>query len=938
MNNKLELAGKINSAAFALLITFGLLSLVTAVVALGLSGLTNDVPGLTDAVVQRVFGVAKILPFLMMLQIPIMAVTKSSTERFDAERVREKHAQNKAKQEAQANQTRDLNVQCAEPPTEPPSRTTMAKKRESSMLKIKLLALLDKLPSVLPVLAALSGDRVRKCAGIAAQLLLFAIMGAFVYALLSLLLPTMAHAADGAASVKDLAQYAAATPPGDLSLRLWASILGDFVAGPFTSAGAPTTLLGRMFLIFNGAIFAVSTVWLGVGVLRGVVATASDGSPLGQKMNSAWYPIRVVTGLTGGLPLLGGFTLLQGALMFTAVLGIGIANYMWKSAVADPTMVQLVGTNAITGAPAVRPSQVMSAATSMLRSNMCMVAYQQQAVIFRAWMDKKGGDSEVPPEYLITRRLEAQPGSLRIRYGWTGDPEACGSVSVKMDKYRDEDSSSFRVASVDYQHIRNVIGMKASQQLIAADDLIRPIAEAYMTTRNRVRSGENLELAIDTARVREIADTYTDGIKELVTLNLENSGSSIKSAAQQKMLQDGWIGAGGWYSIYAEANAALADAISGLTFTASPPRVEYLQSEVRDDLARLEKSLQAAQDRLQGATGATRDDQVLAGAMRDACEGGIGSVTATGNCSLGQSIARKITGGVFDGSGGGKSWRDEIGLVNPVIAMKNAGDYILTIASTLLLAGPIVEIGGKVLSVVGAAATATGVGAAPGMAAMAAGAIASYVVPLGWTLLVIGAVMAIYIPALPWIVWMSAVFSYCASFLEGLIAAPLHSMSHMHTEGEGLGQATTKGYLFMLNALARPAIMVLSFFVASALVVGIGTLIAHGFAGMIAGVQGNSVTGLASIIGLLVVYIVVNVTLIQSSFELISVLPDQIIGYLGAGDAGQSLGRDAERKINAAFMSSTRQGMGGAQASLGAGSKALKNIKPKPGAGAKDVK
>lgn len=120
--------------------------------------------------------------------------------------------------------------------------------------------------------------------------------------------------------------------------------------------------------------------------------------------------------------------------------------------------------------------------------------------------------------------------------------------------------------------------------------------------------------------------------------------------------------------------------------------------------------------------------------------------------------------------------------------------------------------------------------------------------------------------------------------------------------------------------------MVLGFFIASAFIVGIGTLIPHTFASMIAGVQGNSMTGLASIIGLLVVYIVVNITLIQQSFELISVLPDQIIGYFGAGDAGQTLGRDAQGKINAAIMSSTRQGMGGAQASVVAGSKAVQKI------------
>lgn len=760
---------------------------------------------------------------------------------------------------------------------------------------------------------------------LAGKLLAWITMAAVLYMIFGLIAP--AYAQTGPV-VADLAQYAESTPRGDWSLKLWIGILGDFANNPLAVAGEPATLLGRLFMYFNGAIFAVSTAWIGWGILKGTLGTATDGEALGKSISSVWYPIRTVVGVSGGLPLLGGFTLLQGVLMSAALIGIGIANYMWRAAVADPTMVQLVGTTAITGAPAVRPSQVVNAAGSMLRSNLCLVAHQQAAVIYKAEMEAAGAASSVPPEYSITRTLDAQTGSLRIRYGWPGDPEACGSVSVSMDNYRSEQSSDFRVASVDYRHIRNVISMKSSQQLIAADDLIRGLAEGWLQTRNSYRYGQTLERSVDVKRLQQIATDYAAQIQAIVTLSLADSGSSIKSAAQQKMLEHGWIGAGSWYSTFAEANSALADSISGLTFTYTAPDPEFLPSPVQEDLAALERAMQKASDRIVGRAGASPDDQKVDAVLKDACEPSFGQNTTseTGNCSLGQSIARRITAGLFAGSGGGSSWRDSFGLVNPVVAMKDAGDYILTIASTLIAAGPVLEIGGKVMSFFGAAATATGVGAPGGKAMSTVGAIASYAIPLGWTLLVVGAVMAIYIPALPWIVWMSAVFSYCASFLEGLIAAPLHSMSHMNTEGDGLGQATTKGYLFVLNALARPAIMVLGFFIASALIVGIGTLIAHTFASMIAGVQGNSMTGLASIIGLLVVYIVVNITLIQQSFELIGVLPDQIIGYLGAGDAGQTLGRDAQTKINAAVMSATRQGMGGAQASVAAGSKAVQKL------------
>lgn len=153
---------------------------------------------------------------------------------------------------------------------------------------------------------------------------------------------------------------------------------------------------------------------------------------------------------------------------------------------------------------------------------------------------------------------------------------------------------------------------------------------------------------------------------------------------------------------------------------------------------------------------------------------------------------------------------------------------------------------------------------------------------------------------------------------------PLHSLAHLQTEGEGLGSGTTKGYLFFLNTLIRPALMVLSFFIASALVIALGTLLAHLFLPAMASVQGNSITGLASIVGLLAVFFMLNLVLINSCFELVQVIPDQVIGFVGAGDVSTALGKGTESKVNALFMMASRGGNDSMKASALAGAETRK--------------
>ena len=151
--------------------------------------------------------------------------------------------------------------------------------------------------------------------------------------------------------------------------------------------------------------------------------------------------------------------------------------------------------------------------------------------------------------------------------------------------------------------------------------------------------------------------------------------------------------------------------------------------------------------------------------------------------------------------------------------------------------------------------------------------------------------------------------AYAASMIEGLAGATLHAMSHLDGDGDGMGQRTAHGYMFYINALARPGLMIIGFLVASALMIAVGTLQANMFLPAMANVQGNSVTGLMSIVMFLLIFFVMNVTLISASFNLIYVITDQVIGFIG-GQIGSHLGKDTEHQANNMFMMAARVGPG----------------------------
>ncbi|WP_158234107.1 MULTISPECIES: DotA/TraY family protein, partial [Enterobacterales] len=119
-------------------------------------------------------------------------------------------------------------------------------------------------------------------------------------------------------------------------------------------------------------------------------------------------------------------------------------------------------------------------------------------------------------------------------------------------------------------------------------------------------------------------------------------------------------------------------------------------------------------------------------------------------------------------------------------------------------------------------------------------------------------------------------------------AGPLWAATHIGTD-EAKGSRANYGYIFLIDAAIRPSLMVFGFFFASLVVVAIGTLLNILMLPAMANVQANSLTGVMSVIGILMIYARICTTLVSSAFSLQVYLPDYVIAWLGGRESSQMM-------------------------------------------------
>lgn len=675
-------------------------------------------------------------------------------------------------------------------------------------------------------------------------------------------LATPALAVDNASATPGL--HAFTPPPGDLSVSFLRQVFGSIVDGAGTGDGI--SMLGAMMGVFNTAILFLAMIFVMYTTVKGTVDSAHDGVVLGKKMSEIWVPIRTLAGTALLLPLASGFSLLQGAIIWLAMQGVGVADQAWSAGIDRFAQTGTLGRVSV---PDARPL-----AANILRAEVCMAAMNRQ-------FEGEGRRTRIA--ILPLEDVGQASGGKAARFRWGSfdyqNPAVCGTVSWVPSAADEKDGDATRVLR---QPILDAHTYAVGQMI---NDL-RPVAQQIVAWK-RPAPG-----ALDQAAAR-----YEDALANAAKVAVDASPDAGKQAFLDKARDGGWVLAGTWFSHMVKVNDSIQAAVNTVP-ASTPVRIEDLE---------IKEALQTYRDAM-----AFTDEYVLdrAAAPRKAFQEM--SIEDAKNVRSLDDVWRLLSIPAMKGL---EALTDRIAGANtaPVEQLRVLGNDIVLIGAGLkavyfTIAGfagsRLASITvGNVFDLTEALRTINGT--------------------VEWTssaLWALGAMLAFYLPAVPSIWWVAGVIRWLASVAEAVLAAPLMAAMHVHPGGDDFVGRAGPGYMLILAMVIQPALLLLGLVLSAALLYPAGALVNMLFLGMVSGITGSNGVGLIALVSWVGLYTGMMTMAVHCVFGLISSIPDSTMRWVGSQAGAQGMGTKEVEKTTGGFEQGSKGAGQGATGSRGAAS------------------
>ena len=629
-------------------------------------------------------------------------------------------------------------------------------------------------------------------------------------------------------------------------------------------------LMLELFSAFNLiALAVISALFIWVMAMA-VAGTAHEGTPFGKKFSSLWMPLRFVGAMGALAPIFKGLSLFQVLILACMGFSINLGNYVWS--LGTHYFVEHGGQITVQA-----PDQNVTHYSAIANGSLESLALQY-------YLNERRGINVSPGGKWSYSSNWVQSGG-EYRFTFNGN---AGSVIVECV----DESDALCRGKV------NAVGTAVSELSSVASQLANPDTAAA---------------DIDPLALYNAANKINATI--LSALQSYAKQGQLKSKLQD--FQDisnqyGWFIAGSSYWSISWINQEVREAMySGISYS---PK-EYSESElwgmnhglqdyeaVRERVANYIKTAYASR---RGISDTTADPSVT---DEGRAFGEIGNwIRATLNKLVAANVLPIAV--------------EKLSSQDPIMAISNVGDYLIGSAWALGAALGAVDVAhsmGKAIPLIG--------NAIPNLDKYISFALFAVFLPL----LLYGLALAYYLPAIPFIRWISALAGWVILIVEALIAAPLWLCAHALPEGEGAaGQHGKRGYLLLLGIIIRPPLMVAGFFCAVILMNVLGRLIGASFEMFIAGTSQTKVIGITGTFSMLVILGIVVIMTANKFFSLIHYLPEHVTNWIG--QQFHSLGEKEDQSgVKGVFVGSTNAVSSGAQ-----GAKELRSsmMRPQPGGG-----
>jgi len=650
----------------------------------------------------------------------------------------------------------------------------------------------------------------------------------------------------------------AAQNTSDLSRQALVTIFGDVVTSPFSTTD--TTVIGSLFGILNGVLCAVALFWFLTVTLKGIVKSGSEGKVFGNA-RTMLAPVMSFLGFISLVPTASGWSLSQLVMLWAAsIMGVGSANLLTDKAVD----MMSDGYSLVT-----QPTSpdTRSAARQIFEMDLCKYAVNAQ--LQTLYNDSGSASTE-------SMSTTSSDGSYV-----TGNGSAiCGTASIPTTTR----SSSWSVlfdSDVDTSSIVEAQKTALATMQSTLDSAASSLVTSFVSKRD---DGTGSLSDVETI-IQNAASSYETKISSAV--NSLSYESSLQSSLTSNMKTYGWASLGAWYQTFATANAKTNDVAASAPKTSGPTGVGELGSGelYQEVFAAYKAQLQNSTYTPTLGTQSAADD-IKSGTTTDPKSVFVG---------LFNSPMQQITNGIATMNiGQENSTSDQ---VNPLLQMKKIGDYTLD------------GVGAALTTYVGIQLTTAWTGnnivgritdGLTGWKAAIVAVLQAVSPPFYFLLLImfsVGFSLAVLLPAIPFICWMTGFINWIVSVLVGCAAGPMWAATHLGAE-EDKGSRAAYGYVFLIDMMLRPSLMVLGFFFASVTVVAGGTVLNLLFASAMANAQVDSMTGLFIALGWLLVYSRICTHAVTKLFGLVVTLPDYVISFLGGRDGANLMGGMVEATNN----------------------------------------
>ncbi|SON87552.1 conserved membrane hypothetical protein [Xanthomonas phaseoli pv. phaseoli] len=707
---------------------------------------------------------------------------------------------------------------------------------------------------------------------------------------------------------------AATGPCTDQSVTMLRHIFGPVIDQLTVGAdpdqiSAAASLLGSMFSVLNSGVLIVGSLIVSYVAAMGVLNTANDGEAMGRNWSSLWTPVRIVSGGAVLLPTASGYSFIQLIVMMLALWGAGLANAVYDKGVA----MGLVSPNGIVAAvhdpgsyyglrdfarQYVAASYCARAANATFADPNTGTAPQVRANSSPDAVFNQGGRREYVFE--IKDRNEAS--------NLAGGAPICGTV--KVGEYYPQTRTDATAQAME--QVRSQ-AMEAKKQTVV--QMMAALDQWVNTWPTRV-SADSWN-TVNSAEFNRIVNESEERVASTLADNATSSETALgtgMNAFVNSLTLDGWASAGGWFQrvgmvrgqlsgIFAEpAGSVSPPTLTGLPNSASTAEFVSSVSMAAEVTRKAETHKDYSREEVRPediASAIPTDPQaaVNIGQMRADMDAKTSSWI---NNSMKYIVDVAVGGDGSNGTSGMCGTAGEMG--GSLNRMKCIGDYLtVTLAATKTIdaavktAMAVLRVGAGTLSSVKGLGNGLDLDKIvepiwdwvlevplAGLAKMAA-----YLEPLAFY-------FSVFLPSLPYTIFMIVVVGWVLAVLQTMLAAPLWAIMHMTPDSTFVG-SQRQGYLLLLSLFVRPALAVVGLFAGILVSDPIIDYTARGFFAMRGAVTTS--TGTIGAVGefltfawWLIVFGATLLPILYMCFGLPQALPDKVLQWIGGGvhDLGET--------------------------------------------------